>query len=108
MYTLLFRSVFNTGSKSVQENGSPKPMSTTGKIKVLAGAKKEAKLFFMNEIVVTKYSSEPHPNLILKLDQTLSKYVPPGRHAAKECKSVPIAGSADKCSITATLISTLN
>lgn len=83
-------------------------MSTTGKIKVLAGAKKEAKLFFMNEIVVTKYSSEPHPNLILKLDQTLSKYVPPGRHAAKECKSVPIAGSADKCSITATLISTLN
>ena len=78
------------------------------RMKSLLEQKKEAKLFFMNEIVATKYSSEPHPNLTLKLDQTLSKYVPPGRHAAQGCKSVPISCSADKCSITATLISTLN
>ena len=51
----------------------------------------------------------PH-SLIINADQTPSKYVPVGRSTLAEnnVKDVPISGSADKRSITATFAETLD
>lgn len=64
----------------------------------------------MHEIVALVEERNIPPNLIMNLDQIPSKYVPSGRQTLgkKGCKLVPIVGSADKSSVTATFIITLN
>ena len=90
--------------------GLTKRMSTTGKIEITARAKEDDELLFMYEIVALVEENNIYPNLIMNLDQTPSKYVPSGRHILTEkgCKSMHIADSANKGSITVTFIITFN
>ena len=85
-------------------------MRTTGKVEIPEGARKEAELLYLHNIVtiVEKYEI-PH-SLIMNLDQTPLKYIPAMNHtmAKQKSKSVSIAGSSDKCSITGTFTTTLN
>ena len=90
--------------------GFKKRMRTTGKVEIPEGARKEAELLYLHNIVtiVEKYEI-PH-SLIMNLDQTPLKYIPAMNHtmAKQNSKSVSIAGSSDKRSITGTFTITLN
>ena len=72
-------------------------MRTTGKVEIPEGARKEAELLYLHNIVtiVEKYEI-PH-SLIMNLDQTPLKYIPAMNHtvAKQNYKSVSIAGSSD-------------
>ena len=87
-----------------------KRMRTTGKVEIPEGARKEAELLYLHKIVkiVEKYEI-PH-SLIMNLDQTPLKYIPAMNHtmAKQNSKSVSIAGSSDKGSLTGTFTITLN
>ena len=85
-------------------------MSTTGKVEIPEGAKNEAQLVYLHDIVTTAEEHKVPSCLILNLDQTPLKYIPVGRQslAKKGSKSVSIAGSTDKRSITGTFIITLS
>ena len=80
-----------------QRVGFEKRMRTTGKAEIPEGARKEAELLYLHNIVtiVEKYKI-PH-SLIMNLDQTPLKYIPAmNRTVAKQnYKSVSIAGSSD-------------
>ena len=84
--------------------GFRRRQATTSKLEIPEGALKEIKLLFHHDIAskVEKFSI-PH-SLIINLDQTPTKYVPVGRTtlAKKNTKTVPIKGSSDKRTITAT------
>ena len=85
-------------------------MKTTGKVEIPEGAKQEAELLYLRNIVtLVEEHNIPH-NLIFNLDQTPLKYIPVLHNtmAKKGVKSVAIAGSADKRSITGTFVITLN
>ena len=90
--------------------GFKKRMQTTGKVEIPEGARKEAELLYLHNIVtiVEKYEI-PH-SLIMNLDQTPLKYIPAMNHtmAKQNSKSVSISGSSDKHSITGTFTITLN
>ena len=90
--------------------GFKKRMRTTGKVEIPEGARKEAELLYLHNIVtiVEKYET-PH-SLIMNLDQTLLKYIPAMNHtmAKQNFKSVSIAGSSNKRSVTGTFTITLN
>ena len=93
-----------------RRKGFKKRTQTTGKGEISEGARKEAELLYLHNIVpiVEKYEI-PH-SLIINLYQTPLKYIPAMNHAmAKQnSKSVSIAGSSDKHSITGTFTITLN
>ena len=90
--------------------GFKKRMRTTGKVEIPEGARKEAELLYLHNIVtiVEKYEI-PH-SLIMNLDQNPLNYIPTMNHtmAKQNSKSVYIAGSSDKHSITGTFNITLN
>ena len=90
--------------------GFKKRIRTTGKVESPQGARKEAELLYLHNIVtiVEKYEI-PH-SLIMNLDQTPLKYIPAMNHtmAKQNSKSGSIAGSSDKRSITGTFTITLN
>ena len=71
-------------------------MKTTGKVEIPEGAKQEAELLYLHNIVTLVEEHNIPPNLILNLDQTPSKYVPMLHNimAKKGVKSVAIAGHA--------------
>ena len=85
-------------------------MQATGKVEIPEGARKEAELLYLQNIVtiVEKYEI-PH-SLIMNLDQTPLKYIPAMNHtmAKQNSKSVFLAVSSDKRSITGTFTITLN
>ena len=78
--------------------------ATKSKLEIQEGALKEIKLLFHHDIAskVEKFSI-PH-SLIINLDQTPTEYVPVGQTtlAKKNTKTVPIKGSSNKRTITAT------
>ena len=78
--------------------------ATTSKLEIPDGAFKEAKLLYLNEIVSKVNRYKIPDSLIINIDQTPTKYVPVGKStlAAKNSKSVSVAGSSDKRTITAT------
>ena len=80
-----------------------KRMKTTGKIKILNGAKKEAQRLYLHGIV-SLVDDYIYDSLILNLDQEKLKYIPSANHTlAKEgSTSIGIAGSDDKQCITGT------
>ena len=90
--------------------GFVRMMATAAKIPLPDKARKEIELVFMHKIVqkVGKHNI-PH-SMIISADQTPSKYVPVGgsTFAERNVKYVPISGSADKRSITATFAETLD
>ena len=83
---------------------------TTGKVEIPTGAKKEAELTFLHEIVYNIEKFQIPSSLVLNLDQTNSKYVSMGKTkiAEKSSDSVPISALSDKRSMTATFTITLN
>ena len=85
-------------------------MKTTAKVEIPEGATQEAELLYLHNIVTLVEEHNIPQNLILNLDQTLLKYVPVSHNtmAIKGVKSVTIAGSADKRSITGTFVIILN
>ena len=90
--------------------GVKKRMRTAGKVEIPEGARKEAELLYLHNIVtiVEKYEI-PH-SLIMTLDQTPLKFIPAMNHtmAKQNSKSVSIAGSSDKRRITGTFTITFN
>lgn len=90
--------------------GFARRMKTTGKVEIPEGARKEAELSYLHNIVALAEEHEIPPELVMNLDQTPLKYVPVLHHtmAKKGAKSVSIAGSADKRCITGTYIITLS
>ena len=90
--------------------GFKKRMRTTGKVEIPKGARKEAELLYLRHIVTIVEKYEITHSLIMNLDQTSLKYIPAmNRIMAKQnSKSVSIAGSSDKRSITGTFTITLN
>ena len=85
-------------------------MSTAGKVEIPEGAKNEAQLVYIHDIVTIAEEHKVPSCLILNLDQTPLKYIPVGRQSLAKTgsKSVSIAGSTDKRSITGTFIITLS
>ena len=79
-------------------------MKTTGKIEIPDGAKKEAQLLYLHDIVSPVDDHNFPDSLILNLDQTKLKYIPSANHtlAKKGSKSMGITGSGDKRCITGT------
>ena len=81
--------------------GFKKRMQTTGKVEIPEGARKEAELLYLHNIVtiVEKYEI-PH-SLIMNLGQTPLKYIPEMNQtmAKQNSKPVSIAGSSDKRSV---------
>ena len=77
---------------------------TTAKLEIPHGAFKEAQLLFTHDIMskVDKYNIPD--SLIIKIDQTPTRYVPVNRStlAKKNSKAVATKGSSDKRSIAAT------
>ena len=90
--------------------GFVRRMATTAKIPIPDKARKEIEFVFMHKIVNKVEKHNIPDSLIINADQTPSKYVPVGRTtlAKKNTKDVPISGSADKRSITATFAETLD
>ena len=84
-------------------------LGTTGKVPISEDLRKELELSYLYGIVSKiERNNIPH-SLVLNLDQTPSKYVPTSNKtmAPKGSKTVPIKGSTDKRSITATFTITL-
>ena len=73
-------------------------MKTTGRIEIPDGAKKEAQLLYLHDIVSLVDDHNIPDRLILNLDQTKLKNIPSINHtlAKKGLKSIQIAGSDDK------------
>ena len=71
-----------------------KRMKTAGKIEISDGAKKEAQLLYLHDIVFLVDNHNILDSLILNLDQTKLKYVLSANHtlARKDSKSIEIAG----------------
>ena len=82
--------------------GFKRRLRTTGKVEIPEGARKEAELLFLHNIVSVVERYEIPDSLIMNLDQTPLKYIPAMNHtlAKRNSKSVAIAGSTDKRSIT--------
>ena len=90
--------------------GFVRHMKTTGKVKVIpVGAKKEAELKFLHQIVNNVEKPQISPSLTINFDQVPSKYVQVSSTTMdeKEEINVPITGITDKKSITATFSITL-
>ena len=90
--------------------GFTRRMKTTGKVEIPEGAKQEAELLFLHNIVTLIEEHNILESLVMNLDQTPLKYVPVSHNtmAKKGVKSVSIAGSGDKRGITGTFVITLD
>lgn len=86
--------------------GFQKRAATTGKVTIPEGARKEAELVYLYDIVNKIETNEIPPQLVFNMDQTPSKYIQSSRYTMEKSgqNSVAIAGSDDKRAITATFI----
>ena len=88
--------------------GFTKRMQTTGKVEIPEGARKEAELLYLHNIVTIFQNYEIPHLLIMNLDQTPSVHTCNESTMAKQnSKSVSLAGSSDKRSITGTFTITM-
>ena len=90
--------------------GFKRRMRTKGKVEIPEGARKEAELLYLHDIVSIVEKHDIPSHLVMNLDQTSLKYIPAMNHtmAKKNSFSVPIIGSSDKGSITGTFMLTLD
>ena len=79
-----------------------KRMQTTGKVEITKGARKEAELWYLHNIVTIVKKYQILQSLIMNLDQTPLKYTTAMHHtmAKQNSKSVSVAGSSDKRTFT--------
>ena len=61
--------------------GFVKRMSTTGKVEISEGAKNEAQLIYLHDLVAIAEENKLPSCRILNLDQTPLKYIPVGRQS---------------------------
>ena len=97
-------------SKSLfKRMGYVRRLATTGKVEISEKLKAEIETAYLYGIVQKINEHKIPSSMVINLDQTPSKFVPGCNKtlAKKGCKSVPIAGSTDKCMITATFSITL-
>ena len=89
--------------------GYVRRLATTGKVEISEKLKAEIETAYLYGIVQKINEHKIPSSMVINLDQTPSKFVPGCNKtlAKKGCKSVPIAGSADKRMITATFSITL-
>ena len=89
--------------------GFRRRQATTSKLRIPEGTLKEIKLLFHHDIASKVEKFSILHSLIINLDKTPTKYVPVGRTtlAKKNTKTVPIKGSSDKRTITATFVISL-
>ena len=75
--------------------GFARRMKTTGKVEIPEGARNEAELLYLRNVVALVEEHEIPPELVMNLDQAPLKYVPVSHHtmAKKGAKSVAIAGT---------------
>ena len=78
--------------------------TTTGKIEIPDGIKKEAGLLFIHDIVHHIETNNIPESMVLNIEETPLKYVPCGKTtmAEKSSSAVPVNGVSDKRMITAT------
>ena len=90
--------------------GFKRRAATTGKLMIPEGARKEAELIYLYEIVSVVEKHSIPSSLVVNLDQTPVKYVQASRHtmAKKGTSTVEIVGSGDKRSITVTFVISLD
>ena len=83
-----------------------KRAATTGKVIIPEGARKEAELMYLHDIVTKIETHNIPPQLAFNMDQTPTKYIQSSRYTMEKVgkKSVAIVGSCDKRAITATFI----
>ena len=84
--------------------------ATTAKVEIPEGAKREAELPFIHQIVSNIEKHEIPASLVLNLDKTPMKYVPCGKATLEKqgTTTVPIHCVSDKRTITATFTITLD
>ena len=90
--------------------GFKRRATTTAKLPISEGAKEELKILFLTDIVTCKEKYNVPESLILNLDQTPSKLIKTSRYtfAKGGSKDIPLAGSSDKRTITATFVISLS
>ena len=71
------------GQSLFRRMGFKKPMRTTGKFEIPEGARKEAELLYLHNIVIIVEKYEIPHSLIMNLDQTPLKYIPAVNHYGK-------------------------
>ena len=86
--------------------GFKKELPLTGKVIIPEGARKEAALMYLHDIVTKIETHNIPPQLGFNMGQTPSKYIQRSRYTMEKIgkKSVAIVGSCDKRAITATFI----
>ena len=84
--------------------------TTTAKLAIPEGAKEELKILFLTDIVTCKEKYNVPESLILNSDQTPSKLIQTSRYTLVKggSKDIPLAGSSDKRTITATFVISLS
>ena len=98
-------------SKSLfKRMGFRRRLATTGKVSISEELKKEIEESYLYFIVKKIEENQIPHSLVINLDQTPSKFVPGCNKtlAEKGSKTVSIAGSTDKRTITATFVITLS
>ena len=90
--------------------GFVRRMATTRKVQISEEVRKEVEMTDFHSIVSTIENKKIPKSLVINLDQTPTKYVPGCRKtlAPKGAKSVSIAGSTDKRTITSTFSITMD
>ena len=80
-------------------------MAATGKVEISEEVRKEVEKTYLHSIICIMQNNKIPKSMVINLDQTPSKYVPGCNKTLvlKGIKSVSVAGSTDKRTITATL-----
>ena len=83
-----------------------KRAATTGKVIIPEGARKEAELMYLHDIVTKIETHNIPPQLAFNMGQTPSKYIQSSRYTMEKVgkKSVAIVGSCDKRAIPARFV----
>ena len=78
-------------------------MASTGKVEISEEVRKEVETTYLHSIVFIMENNKITKSMVTNLDQTPSKYAPGCNKTLtpKGIKSVPVAGSTDKRTITA-------
>ena len=66
-------------------------MKTTGKVEIPEGARKEAELLYLHNVVALAEEHEIPPELEMNLDQTPLKYFPVSHHTMAKKERVQVS-----------------
>ena len=75
--------------------GFKRRMRTRGKVEIPEGARKEAELLYLHDILSIVKKRDIPSHLVMNFDQASLKYVPAMNHTKTNSSSVPIIGSSN-------------